>query len=237
MCSFLYIDRIYVIELNYSGFTIVSTEPKGDQMKYKGLLFTAFLLLIFFAIGDNDDSGEMVYVSPYPVQTIDEFLGSSIEPDADYIIGSNRNYLCNSSMQEMTYYNNPEATDVSYDDLKQFLLSDKTDRNIYTPGSYVCIDYAKELHDNAERQGIRSAIVSVDLKQSNGSIDHHALNAFNTTDRGMVYIDTTGHINSPGIDTIVYDFGIGKQYIPKTVFNSRYVHFSMGEIVDYDVIW
>lgn len=85
--------------------------------------------------------------------------------------------------------NNPEATDPTWDQLKAFLAADKTDERDYILGDFVCGSFAQDVHNNAEKAGIRAAWVAIDL--TNKPIGH-ALNAFNTTDRGMVFTDSTG---------------------------------------------
>lgn len=85
--------------------------------------------------------------------------------------------------------NNPEAEDPSWDQLKTFLAEDKTDERDYVLGDFVCGSFAQDVHNNAEKAGIRAAWVAIDL--ANKPIGH-ALNAFNTIDRGMVFTDSTG---------------------------------------------
>jgi hypothetical protein len=85
--------------------------------------------------------------------------------------------------------NNPGARDVSFAELKSFVLLDNTDDGTYVPEIKMCGDFAEMLHNNAEQKGIRSAFVAIDFE--NESIGH-ALNVFRTTDRGLVYIDCTG---------------------------------------------
>jgi hypothetical protein len=85
--------------------------------------------------------------------------------------------------------NNPQAIDPSWDQLKTFLAEDKTDERDYVLGDFVCGSFAQDVHNNAEKAGIRAAWVAIDL--SNKPIGH-ALNAFNTTDLGMVFTDSTG---------------------------------------------
>jgi len=85
--------------------------------------------------------------------------------------------------------NNPAAQNPTWAQLKSFILADKTDSNPYIEPTYTCVDYARDLHNNAEAAGIRAAFVTVEfLGQSYG----HAINAFMTTDQGLIYIDCTG---------------------------------------------
>ena len=85
-------------------------------------------------------------------------------------------------------YENAQSRDPSWEQLRGFVLNDDTDEQPYIPDSFVCTGFATMLHDSAEAAGIRAAYVSVDFGDGPG----HALNAFNTTDRGLVYIDCTG---------------------------------------------
>ncbi len=89
--------------------------------------------------------------------------------------------------------NNPNATNLTYAELVAFIKEDSSDEHYYADNSgvlsYVCSDFAETVHNNAEAKGIRAAWVGIEFK---GGGDGHALNAFETTDRGLVYIDCTG---------------------------------------------
>jgi hypothetical protein len=89
-----------------------------------------------------------------------------------------------------------------------------------------CGDFAERLHNNAEMAGIKCAYVSIGLSGYTDPYHYgipsnsgHALNAFQTTDKGLVYIDDT---NSPGPPRCVstVDLQVGKEYIPEDVFPS-----------------
>jgi len=83
---------------------------------------------------------------------------------------------------------NPQAADVSWQQVKEFVVNDDTNSHTYILDSFVCADFAALLHNRAEAAGIKTAYVSVDFAEGPA----HALDAFNTTDRGLVYIDCTG---------------------------------------------
>lgn len=89
---------------------------------------------------------------------------------------------------------NPKAQDVSSVELIAFLEQDKTNEHeiiSYIGGrGYMCVNFSVDLHNNAEEAMIRCAIVT------NAT---HAFNAFNTTDKGLVYVDA-----STGIDSLAY---------------------------------
>ena len=89
---------------------------------------------------------------------------------------------------ELVLINNSNATDLTWLELRAFLQEDKTDKNLYITGEYECGNFAEELHNNAEAAGIRAAFVGIHYYDG----VPHAINAFKTTDLGLVYVDVTG---------------------------------------------
>jgi hypothetical protein len=92
--------------------------------------------------------------------------------------------------------NNPQAKDVSYQTVLNFIREDPTDSFPYVakgsgPGvtPFVCSDFAERVHNNAETAGLRVGYVGIDF--ADGSVGH-AIDAFQTTDEGLVYVDCTG---------------------------------------------
>ncbi len=164
--------------------------------------------------------------------------------------------------------NNGNARNPTYSHLLDFLSSDKTDlypfQGIMAPipprygnlENYVdleywkeiidgtrqpsppriCADYAAMLHNNAEMAGIRCAYVSVAL---NTPILNHTLNAFETTDRGLIYIDDSGTDGSHNVDKVV-NVEIGKSYVPLSLFPTPgwdSTWESSGTVLDIFLTW
>lgn len=77
----------------------------------------------------------------------------------------------------------------TWEELKSFLRADGTDEHSYYYATFICGDFAEMLHNNAEKVGIRAALVVVSFYND----IPHALNAFYTTDKGLVYVDCTGY--------------------------------------------
>ena len=111
---------------------------------------------------------------------------------------------------QVNLVNNDSATDPTWQELIQFIVSDNTDERNYILGVYMCGSFAEILHNNAEQTGIRAAWVALDLAGS----EAHALNAFNTVDKGIVFVDCTGGgfkiITPPLKDTYAYDIDYDK---------------------------
>ena len=138
--------------------------------------------------------------------------------------------------------------DPTWTELLDFLLEDQTDRNAYVSGTYMCGDFARDVHNNAERAGIRAAFVVVRLSGGFPSFgllssSYHALNAFKTTDRGLVFIDCTGlsawQLGPHNRDKIA-DLRLGWDYRPRSLFpesgwSRRWEN--AGTIRDVQIYW
>jgi hypothetical protein len=139
--------------------------------------------------------------------------------------------ILNMAGQNIVITNYENAEDPSFKTLLEFLSEDATENKDYVYPVYTCGDFASHLHDEAEKRGIKCGVVgvkfntslkeniSVNLKSKSNypppysSYDAcrgHAFNAFNTTDRGMVYVDSTGitveekEMGNKPYDLIVY---------------------------------
>jgi hypothetical protein len=100
---------------------------------------------------------------------------------------------------QVNLINNPSATDPTWQQLVTFIRSDGTDEKIYGEYSFACGAFAEEVHNNAEAAGIKAAWVAVDFGDLSWG---HACNAFQTRDKGLVFIDCTGEDLSSILTTI-----------------------------------
>lgn len=89
--------------------------------------------------------------------------------------------------------------DPTYFEVLKFIEQDTTDLLPYIKDQFVCHDYVKNFKNNAFKLGFRCYYVCVYLE---GGL--HTITAFNTTDRGFVFIE-------PQSDDIV-DLKVGEQY-------------------------
>ncbi len=134
--------------------------------------------------------------------------------------------------------NNPSARNPTWEQLKAFLQSDTTDKWSYVPGKFTCGDFAERLHNNAEDAGIRAGIVAVELQAPGDEvIVNHSLNMFETTDRGLVYIDDTSSSQGFYADKIV-NVSVGGEYAPVSIFpqpGQMQTWPSMGRVLAFDI--
>ena len=75
--------------------------------------------------------------------------------------------------------------DPNYQDMKDFLSQDTTDSIAYVDGEYVCTDFSAAVNNNAESHGFRCAMVDIWYPEGYG----HNIIAFDTTDRGLIFIE------------------------------------------------
>jgi hypothetical protein len=100
-----------------------------------------------------------------------------------------------------------ELRDPTYHEALQFIESDQTDENSYKEEEYTCDNFATDFRSNALKAGYRCGYVLVF-----GPDWNHALNCFNTTDCGLVFVE-------PQENEIV-TLKIGQPYWDKTRYAS-----------------
>ena len=115
----------------------------------------------------------------------------------------------------------------TYKELKKFLARDKTDYEPYLEGEYVCTDFAAEVNNNAELEGIRAAFVAINFPE-----ERHAIVAFETIDKGIIFIE-------PQSDGVA-EPTIGKEYwrCREPIPDYHYEKPSYDDtIVEIQIIW
>lgn len=109
----------------------------------------------------------------------------------------------NSTGQFDTVIDYRNATDDTRSNVTQFIDShwDALERDVAADQQYRCVEYAVQLHNEAERQGLNCTVIGTGTGRETPG---HALVAFSTTDSGMLFVDPTAMNVSapdyPGID-------------------------------------
>jgi hypothetical protein len=93
------------------------------------------------------------------------------------------------------------TNNVSYKAVMTFIAKDRTDTNTYDTIKYNCFNYSADVISNAINQHIRCGFVYIMFKEPHSA---HAIIAFSTTDRGIIYIE-------PQTDNVVNP-QVGKHY-------------------------
>jgi hypothetical protein len=118
--------------------------------------------------------------------------------------------------------------DPTYNEMLQFIADDDTDKTEYIEDEYECTGFATDLCNRAEEKGIRCAYVSIRFPGGRG----HAIVAFNTIDKGLVYIE-------PQYDDLV-EIEIGKPFYQCVVPSGSYTYEKPAQddtILEVMVAW
>ncbi len=84
-----------------------------------------------------------------------------------------------------TLVSSTEVRNPTYKESMQFAASDKTHQNQYIEKTYTCINFATDFRNNALKAGFECGYVIIFFSDNSS----HALNCFNTTDQGPIFIE------------------------------------------------
>jgi hypothetical protein len=146
----------------------------------------------------------------------------------------NSYYYGEPTNQKIKLINNNNAKDPTYAKLVAFIKADPTDKKLYS-SQYMCDMFAQDVHNNAEKAGIKAAWVALVLVNPD---DEQFCTAFHTTDKGLVYIDCTGedHKITTSCDTIV-NVKVGVKYHPLSLYPPFDRDYTQGTIQKFDIFW
>jgi hypothetical protein len=198
VASFVFISFLVI----YAGWHLLkghSHRRNQKLLKFIVVFIALEMLIVALALGFGDTTHDIRIPAFRPLADTDVF--EFLQPD---VYTKELQYV-KASGSPVCLVNYKNATDPSWDELRTFLQQDDTDEHLFREGAFVCADFAELLHNNAEASGIRAAFVGVDFRADE---EAHALNAFNTTDKGLVYVDCTS--GSSSVFVKLPDSGEGK---------------------------
>lgn len=216
-------DQTYVLDTNVNPPAAGSVSPLGGEY----------------------DSGAQVTLTASPASgyTFDHWSGDASGTSATIVITMTSDTDVTAYFEEIT----PVLLSPSWAELKDFLYEDDTDEMEYIYPTTVCQDFAQRLQKNAKAAGWKCALVIVELEgypdwygYGIDSDAGHALNAFETTDKGLVYIDCTAAPGYSGNADKTVDVKVGGSYIPKSLFPEfgwSSTWGNMGTIRDVEIHW
>jgi len=140
---------------------------------------------------------------------------------------NNYNQTLQNIIKKINLLNNQNKTQLrnpTYNEVLIFLLNDTTNENTYHDKDYNCVHFSTDVNNNAEEQGIRCAFVEIQFNYNYP----HAIVAFNTTDKGIVFFE-------PQEDKIA-DIQLGKDYWGECLEDST-SHGAGSIITDYTLYW
>jgi hypothetical protein len=87
---------------------------------------------------------------------------------------------------------NIDSENLTYEEVIDFLMWDKTDKLRWIEGEWMCLDFNIRVHNLAELNGLRCGFVKLyDIDTLAG----HVCLAWQTVDEGLIYTDSTGVMN------------------------------------------
>jgi hypothetical protein len=147
-----------------------------------------------------------------------------------------------------------DVRDPTWDQVKAFIEQDNTDLMPYVYPTFTCANFAERVHDDAEAQGIRAGIACISFDSQ--PIDYspfnygpgwtpppptmggHVVDVFNTTDKGLVYIDCTNVEANETHDCVAY-IQVGQEYncldfgLADNDFDYSHYEDIRGQYIDY----
>ncbi len=84
-----------------------------------------------------------------------------------------------------TFASSAALRNPTYFEAQQFVASDKTAGHPYVNGSYTCANFAADFRSNALEEGYECGIAFLYFPDATC----HAVNCFNTTDKGLVFVE------------------------------------------------
>jgi hypothetical protein len=174
-------------------------------------------------------------------QALDEKSSQLAQAQADYLASKQALDTANGASTDLqTTLTNLQAnyaslttgygyvmTDPTYQQVKAFISADMTDSNPYVDDSYVCVDFSMDVISHALQQKFRCAYVGIRFVGENAG---HAIVAFNTTDRGLVFFE-------PQSDEEV-NLQAGKHYWTQCVITNLHYTTDFDDTIDrFNIIW
>jgi peptidoglycan hydrolase CwlO-like protein len=169
------------LELNNTKETLASTESELENTNQQ---LTSKLAELNTANNEIDS----LQGSLADLQDSYEVIQNRLRIAEDTLEGLGITTNFSSECYDVALIDNPDAVNPTWTELISFLDADQTEKNDYIVDVYDCSQFSRDVHNNAEAAGIRAAEVQVWFSNS---MTGHALNAFITTDYGLVYVDCT----------------------------------------------
>jgi uncharacterized protein (DUF3084 family) len=168
-------------ELNDTQVTLASTESELETTSQE----------LTLKLGELDDAnGEIDSLEVSLEDLQDDYANTSnlLDISQQTLEGLGMDVDFSSECRDVELVDNPAAVNPSLSELRAFLAEDLTEQHEYLRDVYDCSQFSRDVHNNAEAAGIQAAEVQLWFKNADAG---HALNAFITTDYGLVYVDCT----------------------------------------------
>lgn len=208
-------------------------------MRYLILIFLLIVAFILF-FDDDTDSGDLEKENSELQEEVADLKYKVIDAGRDVMEAENRLMELQEQLDKMMHVGPVSVRNPTWEELKRFVKHDETDSCEYELNQFDCEGFAINLRDHATAHGFQCAYVSIGFER--GMIGH-TLNAFETADYGLVYIDNTeqdavGYIENNNVyGTIAIDSVreriVNTRMTPEEFYNPiTYTEFT-GNIFNY----
>lgn len=137
--------------------------------------------------------------------------------------------------REILLKNARYSRDLTYKELISFLQKVKLNYKRYVPDKYECRHYATDLHNKAEKLGIRTGVVYIEFQDTSLM---HSINVFDARDKGLVFIDCTGLKRSHKKDyTAEVKLLVDKPYAKQCLFTDHVIEEKTWIVKRFDITW
>jgi hypothetical protein len=214
-------------------FFIWNDITKHSTLTTDLLICTCILLLLFII-----NTIPITYSAPSEyrsIKSVESHIVSRFERHPycyDYFcIGENGHLI--------SLIHNKSASDPAYNQLISFILADNTSDHPYQLGNYTCGDFAETLQNRAEQHGIKAGWVIIYFYGKNAI--PHCCNVFNTTDKGVIFIDCTrgkDGVFAHGSWKTISHVKIGENYTQQKIHDSIFTNYNSMDVVrDYKIFF
>ena len=169
-------------ELNDTQVTLTATQSELATTSHQ-------LTLKLAELDDSNGEIDSLEGSLLTLQESYENTSNLLTISRETLEGLGMDVDFSSECRDVELVDNPAAVNPSFNELIAFLAEDQTEQHEYILDVYDCSQFSRDVHNNAEAAGIRAAEVQIWFVNEDTG---HALNAFITTDYGLVYVDCTG---------------------------------------------
>ncbi|MBN2240223.1 MAG: hypothetical protein JW712_10655 [Dehalococcoidales bacterium] len=176
-------DRIYELTGEVAELVLEKQELEDELLAARSELSGVQQELVNVSSQLNRKSTEVISLQQEINELSDELVVTkeTLEGLGVTVAASDENY-------DAELVDNSDAVNPTWDELVEFLENDHTEMKSYVVDLRDCSQFSRDLHNNAEESGIRAATVHIYFEDQEVG---HALNAFNTVDYGIVYVDCT----------------------------------------------
>jgi len=113
------------------------------------------------------------------------------------------------------------ATHVTYEEVQQFIEEDNTSQGTESEFDYICKDFSDDMINSAYNEGIFACEVGLWVQEDGqgdpvpGEVKGHSLVAFNTSDKGVVFVE-------PQKDIFIHELSKGDDYCELVGWNCQW---------------